>query len=29
MYKNNTETGYSISETNTEKLKNIVITTNN
>jgi hypothetical protein len=27
MYKNNTETGYSISETNTEKLKNIVITT--
>jgi hypothetical protein len=29
MYKNNTETGYSISETNNEKLKKILITTNN
>jgi hypothetical protein len=29
MYKNNTETGYSISKTNTEKLKKIVLTSNN
>jgi hypothetical protein len=29
MYKDNTRTGYSISEVNTEKLRKILITTNN
>ncbi|MBU3153655.1 hypothetical protein LL037_17800 [Clostridium estertheticum] len=29
MYKDNTESGYSISETNAQKLRKIVITTNN